>query len=84
MNAMSLYSIKNDLCEVTEFIEEKSNEIPAGINLLKQVNIKDCVIVFDAMSTQRKTIDYIVENKDFYVVPIKKNQGTLILRMKNC
>ena len=29
------------------------------------------------MSTQRKTIDYIVENKDFYVAPVKKNQGTL-------
>ena len=35
------------------------------------------LIVFDAMSTQRKTIDYIVENKDFYVVPLKKNQGIL-------
>jgi len=77
MNAMSLYSLKNDMCEATQFIEEKSNEIPAGIDLLKQVNIKDCVIVFDAMSTQRKTIDYIVENKGFYVAPVKKNQGTL-------
>lgn len=63
MNAMSLYSQKNDICEATEFIEEKSNKIPAGISLLKQINIKDCVIVFDAMSTQRKNIDYIVENK---------------------
>ena len=35
------------------------------------------LLVFDAMSTQRKTIDYIVENKDFYVAPVKKNQGTL-------
>lgn len=35
------------------------------------------LIVFDAMSAQRKTIDYIVENKDFYVVPVKKNQGIL-------
>ena len=35
------------------------------------------LIVFDAMSTQRKAIDYIVENKDFYVVPVKKNQGIL-------
>ena len=35
------------------------------------------LIVFDAMSTQRKTIDYIVENKGFYVVPVKKNQGIL-------
>lgn len=35
------------------------------------------LIVFDAMSTQRKPICYIVENKDFYVAQVKKNQGTL-------
>lgn len=26
---------------------------------------------------QRKIINYKVKNKDFYVAPVKKNQGTL-------
>ena len=77
MNAMSVYSVKNDVCKATEFIEDKINEIPTGEKLLSQINIKNCVIVFDAMSTQRKTIDYIVKNSGFYVAPVKKNQGTL-------
>ena len=76
-NAMSLYSIKNDCCEATEFIEEKTNEIPTGPKLLKKVNIKDCIIVFDALSTQKQTIEYIIENKGHYVAPVKGNQGSL-------
>ena len=77
MNAMSIVSIKNDYCEATEFIEDKTNEIPTGPKLLKRVNITDCIITFDAMSTQTKTIDYIVSKHGYYVAPVKGNQGTL-------
>ncbi len=76
-NAMSIYSIKNNYCEATEFIEDKTNEIPTGIDLLKRINIKDSIIVFDAMSTQTKTIEYIVGEHAHYVAPVKGNQGTL-------
>lgn len=76
-NAMSLLSIKQDICEATEFISDKTNEIPTGIDLLKRVNIKDCIIVFDAMSTQKNTISYINEHGGYYVAPVKGNQSTL-------
>ena len=64
-NAMSICSIKDDICEATEFIEDKTNEIPTGIELLKRVDIKDCIILFDAMSTQTKTIEYISTKKKY-------------------
>ena len=38
---MSLYSVKNEICVATEFIEEKTNEIPTLPELLKKVNIKN-------------------------------------------
>ena len=76
-NAMSICSIKDDICEATEFIEDKTNEIPTGIELLKRVDIKDCIILFDAMSTQTKTIEYIASNNGYYVAPVKGNQSTL-------
>lgn len=76
-NAMSLLSINEDVCEATEFIAEKTNEIPTGVELLKRVDIENCIIVFDAMSTQTKTIEYIVNNDAYYVAPVKGNQGTL-------
>lgn len=76
-NAMSLFSITENVCEATEFISDKTNEIPTGIELLKRVNIEDCIIVFDALSTQIKTIEYITSNHGYYVAPVKGNQSTL-------
>ena len=77
MNAMSIFSVTQNVCEATEFIEEKTNEIPTGIELLKRVNIEDCIIVFEAMSTQKDTISYIKEKGGYYVAPVKGNQSTL-------
>ncbi len=76
-NAMSIFSVTEDVCEATEFITEKTNEIPTGVELLKRVNIENCIIVFDAMSTQTKTIKYIANKKGYYVAPVKGNQSTL-------
>lgn len=76
-NAMSLFSINENVCEATEFISEKTNEIPTGVELLKRVNIKDCIIVADALSTQIKTIAYIASKFGYYVAPVKGNQSTL-------
>lgn len=76
-NAMSVVSLKNDICEATEFIEDKTNEIPTGIELLKRINIENSIVVFDAMSTQTDTIAYIHSKRGYYVAPVKGNQSTL-------
>lgn len=76
-NAMSAYSVKNDKTLVTEFIEDKKSEISTATKLLSRLNIKNVLITFDALNTQKETIDYIVENKGYYVAPIKDNQSTL-------
>lgn len=76
-NAMSLYSVKDEICVATEFIEDKTNEIPTLPELLKRVNIKNNLIVFDALNTQTKTIEHIVENKGYYIAPVKGNKKTL-------
>ncbi len=77
MNAMSVHSIKNDYTEATEFIDEKTNEIPTGPMLLERINIEDSIIVFDALSTQTETIEYIINNNGHYVAPVKGNQKIL-------
>ena len=76
-NAMSAYSVVNEKCLATEFISEKTNEIPTSPKLLKRLNIKDVAITFDALNTQKDTIDYIVKNEGYYVAPIKDNQSIL-------
>lgn len=77
MNAMSIVSVKNKICEATEFISEKTNEIPTCPELLKRLNIKNNIIVFDALNTQKETIEYIFNNGAYYVVPIKGNHKVL-------
>ena len=77
MNAMSVVSVKNGNCEATEFIGDKTNEIPTGPELLKRVNVENNLITFDALSTQKDTIDYIAENGGYYIAPVKGNQETL-------
>ena len=37
MNAMSVYSLKNKICEATEFIGDKTNEIPTCKTLLERI-----------------------------------------------
>ncbi len=77
MNAMTVYSVKDDISEATEFINEKTNEIPTGPILLSQINIENSIVTFDAMSTQKNTIEYIVSQKGYYVAPVKGNQEIL-------
>lgn len=77
MYAMSVYSVKEGICEATEFIKDKTNEIPTCPELLKRLNIKDNIVVFDALNTQKDTIDYIFNNKGYYVAPIKGNHKIL-------
>ena len=76
-NAMSIYSVKNSICEATEFIGDKTNEIPTCPELLKRINIKNSIIVFDALNTQTETIKYIFEEGAYYVAPIKGNHKIL-------
>lgn len=83
MNAMSVHSVKNDCCEATEFIDKKTNEIPTAPKLLERLNIKDCIVVFDALNTQKDTIKYIVKNKGHYVAPVKGNQSMLEEQIKD-
>lgn len=77
INAMSAYSIKYDRCLATEFIKEKSNEIPTAPILLSRLNTKNVIFTFDALNTQKETISYIVNNKGYYVAPVKENQKLL-------
>ena len=56
MNAMSAYSLKKGICEAAEFIGDKTNEISTCKTLLERINVKNNLITFDALNTQKETI----------------------------
>jgi predicted transposase YbfD/YdcC len=58
-------------------VEAKSNEIPAVQSLLKQLEIKGCTIVADALNCQTDTAEIIAAKGANYILSVKGNQPTL-------
>lgn len=67
-NGMVLGQVKTD---------EKSNEITAIPELLDLIFVKNCIITIDAMGTQTKIAEKIIEKKADYVLALKGNQPNL-------
>lgn len=63
-------------------VRSKSNEIPAVQELIKTLNLEGCVVVADALNTQKDTVLAIIEKKADYVLPVKENQGNLYKEIK--
>ena len=59
-------------------VREKSNEITAVPELLKQLYIKGCIITADAMSCQKEIARVIKKKGADYVIGLKGNQGSLL------
>lgn len=58
-------------------VSDKSNEIPAVQELLNELNIKDCLIVADALNCQKETAKIVIEGKGDYLLCVKDNQPNL-------
>ena len=76
-NIMSIYSHDYGMSIIQDFIEDKSNEIPMGPKLIKQLNLSDSIITADALNTQKETVKAIIKAKGEYVLALKANQGTM-------
>ena len=58
-------------------VGEKSNEITAIPELLKQLSITGCIVTIDAMGCQTKIASMIRSKEAHYILALKGNQGTL-------
>ena len=58
-------------------VSEKTNEIPVSIQLLKTFDISSLVITTDALLTQRKVCQEILQRQADYCFPVKANQKQL-------
>lgn len=76
LNVLNVYSNNDNFCIGSMMIADKSNEIPAGPKLLKLLNIKDAIVTSDALNTQKKTAEAIIQGGADYVLALKKNHHT--------
>jgi len=63
-------------------IKHKSNEIPLVQQLIEESKLENLVLTGDAMHTQKKTIDLILEKNNSYVLCVKNNQKKLLKKVK--
>lgn len=75
LNVLNAYSNKYGICLASEEIEDKTNEIPTIPEILDRFNVKGNIITWDALNTQTKNVDAVIERHGDYVVPVKGNQG---------
>ena len=75
LNVLNMYSNKYGICLASEKIDDKTNEIPTIKEILTRVNIRNCIITWDALNTQIENVKAVIDGKGDYVVPIKGNQG---------
>ena len=77
LHAVSAWACDAGITIAQVFTEEKSNEITAIPELLKQLNIKDSIITIDAMGTQVAIANAIIDGGAHYILSAKKNQPAL-------
>lgn len=78
LQELHVYDATNSICLYSQNIDTKTNEIPVAQDILKGLQLKGCIVTFDALHTQRATIGIIAGNKGDYVGGLKGNQGGLL------
>jgi predicted transposase YbfD/YdcC len=77
IHMVSAWAVRNHLILGQVKTEDKSNEITAIPELLKTLDLKDCVVTIDAMGCQKEIARQIVDQGADYVLSLKGNQGNL-------
>lgn len=77
VHIVSAWAATNRLVLGQMACEEKSNEITAIPQLLELLVIKGCIVTLDAMGTQTKIAEKIIEKGADYILSVKENQPQL-------
>lgn len=78
LQTLHIFDSTNEICIYSEAISEKTNEIPVAQEALGRMNLKGCIVTFDALHTQKKTFEIIRKQKGDYVGGLKGNQAGLM------
>lgn len=74
---VSAWARENHLVLGQRKVEAKSNEITAIPELLKLLALKGCIVTIDAMGTQTKIAQAIIDAGGDYILAVKDNQEKL-------
>lgn len=77
IHMVSAWSLKHNCVIGQVKTEEKSNEITAIPKLLKVLELENTIVTIDAMGTQKKIVETIIDNKGDYILALKGNHPKL-------
>lgn len=77
LHTLNAYSSDYGLCIGQVFVDEKTNEIPAAKELFEIIDLKNTIVTWDALNTQKSTVESVIKHKGDYVGALKGNQGNL-------
>ena len=82
LHLVSAWAVENRLVLAQLATSEKSNEITAIPILLHQLALAGCIVTIDAMGTQTKIAEQIIEQEGEYALALKDNHGNLYEAVK--
>ncbi len=77
LQTLHVFDASSEICLFSRSIDKKTNEIPVAQEVLKTLQLKGCIVSFDALHTQKDTVKIITDQKGDYLGALKGNQGTL-------
>jgi len=83
IHTLHVYDTSNGICLVSKAVGEKTNEIPEAQAILKDMDLSDIVVSFDAMNTQKDTVSIITEKKGMYLGSLKGNQPNFLQEVQS-
>jgi len=73
LQTLNIYDVSNAVSLLSVPISEKTNEIPVAQKYLAEMHLKNCIVTFDALNTQKDTINVITTSGGDYVGGLKGN-----------
>lgn len=75
LNVLSAYSNKLSMSIGQRVIGDKTNEIPEMPKLLKSLDLTNAICTWDALNTQKKTVETVIDRGGEYVAALKGNHS---------
>lgn len=74
---VSLYSTKYGLNISQRAVDKKNHEAEAILEMIATLNLRNCILTWDAINTRAVTLDAVVKALADFLVCLKANQGEL-------
>lgn len=74
---VSLYSTKYDLTISQRAVDKKNHETEAILEMIATLNLRNCILTWDAINTRATTLEAVVKAFADFLVCLKANQGEL-------